>query len=108
MCDVIRDCRNVDRKIASSSAFSILIILSRNKSRGSVVWRNHENVHLTGIWVICFKLMESKVSLFWRRKWQPTPVFLPGESHRQRSLVGCSPWGRKESGMTKQLTTHKF
>ena len=31
----------------------------------------------------------------WRRKWQPTPVFLPGESHGQRSLVGCSPWGCK-------------
>ena len=35
---------------------------------------------------------------------QPTPVFLPGESHGQRSLVGCSPWGRKESGMTERLT----
>ena len=33
----------------------------------------------------------------WRRKWQPTPVFLPGRSHEQRSLVGYSPWGRKES-----------
>ena len=31
----------------------------------------------------------------WRRKWQPTPVFLPGESHRQRSLAGYSPWGHK-------------
>ena len=31
----------------------------------------------------------------WRRKWQPTPVFLPGKSHGQRSLVGFSPWGRK-------------
>ena len=31
----------------------------------------------------------------WRRKWQPTPVFLLGESHGQRSLVGYSPWGRK-------------
>ena len=30
----------------------------------------------------------------WRRKWQPTPVFLPGESQGQGSLVGCSPWGR--------------
>ena len=30
----------------------------------------------------------------WRRAWQPTPVFLPGESHGQRSLAGCSPWGR--------------
>ena len=36
----------------------------------------------------------------WRRKWQPTPVFLPRESHGQRSLVGCSPWGHKESDMT--------
>ena len=32
----------------------------------------------------------------WRRAWQPTPVFLPGESHGQRALVGCSPWGVKE------------
>ena len=36
----------------------------------------------------------------WRRAWLPTPVFLPGEPHRQRSLVGYSPWGRKESDMT--------
>ena len=33
----------------------------------------------------------------WRRKWHPTPVFLPGESHGQRSLVGYSPWGHKET-----------
>ena len=33
----------------------------------------------------------------WRRKWQPTPVFLPRISHGQRNLVGYSPWGRKES-----------
>ena len=31
--------------------------------------------------------------MHWRRKWQPTPVFLPGESHGWRSVVGCSPWG---------------
>ena len=36
----------------------------------------------------------------WRRKWQPTPVFLPGESHGQRSLVGYSPWGCQESDTT--------
>ena len=36
----------------------------------------------------------------WRRKWQPTAVFLPGESHGQRSLVGYSSWGRKESDRT--------
>ena len=40
---------------------------------------------------------------YWRRKWQPTPVFLPGESHGQGSLVGCSPWCHKELYTTKQL-----
>ena len=37
----------------------------------------------------------------WRRKWQPTPVFLPGQFHGQRSLVDCSPWSRKELDMTE-------
>ena len=37
----------------------------------------------------------------WRRKWQPTPVFLPQKSHGQRSLVGYSRWGHKESDMTE-------
>ena len=37
----------------------------------------------------------------WRRKWQPTPVFLSGKSHGQRNLVGYSPWGCKESDMTE-------
>ena len=41
----------------------------------------------------------------WRRKWQPPPVFLPGESHGQKSLTGCSPWGHKEVEMTEQLST---
>ena len=41
----------------------------------------------------------------WRREWQPTPVFLPGESHGQRSLVGYSPWGCKESDTT-EATSH--
>ena len=37
----------------------------------------------------------------WRRKWQPTPVFLPGKFHGQRHLVGHGPWGRKESDTTE-------
>ena len=37
----------------------------------------------------------------WRRAWQLTPIFVPGEFHGQRSLVGYSPWGRKELGMTE-------
>ena len=42
----------------------------------------------------------------WRRKWQPTPVFFPGESHGQGSLEDYSPWGRKEWDMTERLSTH--
>ena len=44
----------------------------------------------------------------WRRKWQLTPVSLPGKSHEQKSLVCCSPWGLKESDMTEQLTLSVF
>ena len=41
-----------------------------------------------------------------RRRWHPTPVLLPGKSHGQRSLVGCSPWGRKELDVTERLHFH--
>ena len=40
----------------------------------------------------------------WRRQWQPTSVFLPGQFHGQRSLVGYSPRGSKESDMTEKVT----
>ena len=39
----------------------------------------------------------------WRRKWQSTPLLLRGKSNGQRSLVGYSPWSRKESDMTERL-----
>ena len=40
----------------------------------------------------------------WRRKWQPTPIFLPGKFHGQRSLVGYSPRGHKDSDMAEQVS----
>ena len=43
-----------------------------------------------------------------RRAWQPTPVFLPGESHGQRSLEGYSPWGRKELDTTERPAHYKM
>ena len=53
----------------------------------------------------CMDIGATSLSLFtfmhWRRKWQPTPVFLPGESQGRRSLVGCRLWGRTESDTTK-------
>ena len=42
----------------------------------------------------------------WSRKWQSAPIFLPGEFHRPRSLLGYHWWGRRESDMTEQLSTH--
>ena len=44
--------------------------------------------------------------MWWRRQWHPTPVLLPGKSHGQRSLVGCSPWGCWESDTTERLHFH--
>ena len=54
-------------------------------------------------------MQETRVrSLGWEdplEKWQPTPAFLPGESHGQRSLAGCSPWVCKEADTTERLST---
>ena len=71
--------------------------------------------------VICFRIMvaqmvenqpdvqETRVQsrirkIPWRREWQPTPVFLPGEFHGQGSVAGYSPWGRKQLDTTEQLS----
>ena len=51
-------------------------------------------------------LMKLYMSLSWRRQWHPTPVLLPWKSHGRRSLVGCSPWGREESGTTEWFQFH--
>ena len=47
-------------------------------------------------------------NILWRRKWQPTPVFLPEKFHEQKSLAGYSSWGHQEWDMTEQLSTHFF
>ena len=46
--------------------------------------------------------------ILWRRKWQPTPVPLPGKSHGRKSVVDYSPWGRKESDTTERLSIHMY
>ena len=56
--------------------------------------------NLPAVWEAQFDPWVRKIP--WRRKGQPTLVFLPGESHGQRSLVGYSPWGPKELGITEQ------
>ena len=81
-----------------------------------------------GFFVFCFflrqlmEISEEGKGLYWerlesriwsgygegpqRRRWYPTPVFLPGKSHGRRNLVGCSPWGREESDTTEWLHFH--
>ena len=60
--------------------------------------------NLPAMWENWFDPSVGKIP--WGRKWVPTPVFLPGESHGQKSLMGYSPWGHKESDTTEHLSTH--
>ena len=74
-------------------------------------WGNHSGIVLPW-WLrqkICLQCRRPRFDPWvrkipWRREWLPTPVFLPGELHGQRSLAVYSPWGRKESDMTERLT----
>ena len=67
---------------------------------------------IKGLWTPVFcpgkysLLSHLPISRVRRRPWHPTPVLLPGKSHGRRSLVGCSPWGRKEWDTTEQLHFH--
>ena len=58
----------------------------------------------------CVSCLGGQILYYWatrgRRQWHPTLVLLPGKSHGQRSLVGCSPWGREESDTTERLHFH--
>ena len=81
------------------------------------------NCWYTLLWLLSFKLQDytsfwfiftcdchlellSVSLLIWRRQWHPTPVLLPGKSQGRRSLVGCSPWGRKELDTTERRHFH--
>ena len=56
----------------------------------------HHNSKASILWCSAF---------FWKRKWQSTPVFLPGKFHGQRNLAGYSPWGHKELAMTENISS---
>ena len=68
----------------------------------SMMWLHEAQIsYLAWKFINCYRL-----ALIWRRQWHPTPVFLPGSSHGQRSLVGCSPSGRYELDTTERLHFH--
>ena len=94
---------------------------SRLQSTGSQIvghdWATSPSYSLEGFWSVAVvkgllaNAREARDGLSawarkvpWRRKWQPAPVLLPGKFHRQRILVGYSPWCHKESDMTERLT----
>ena len=54
---------------------------------------------INGCWILS-KTFSASIEMIRRRQWHPTPVLLPRKSHGRRSLVGCSPWGRKQSDRT--------
>ena len=71
--------------------------------RNSSAWTWRREAGSVHYWIYALEILAYDQ---WRRKWHPTPVLLPGESHGRRSLVGCSPWGRKESDKTEWLHFH--
>ena len=82
----------------SSSNCSSLTCIQISQEAGQMVWYSHHFKNFPEFMVIH--------TVKRRRQWQPTPVLLPGQSHGQRSLVGCSPWGHKESDQTERLHFH--
>ena len=62
--------------------------------------------NLPAMWEIWVGFQDGKI--LWRRKWQPTPVLLPGESHEQRSLAGYNPWGLKELDRTEWVILIRY
>ena len=87
---LFHDPTDVGNLISGSSAFS--------KSSLNI-WKLSVHVLLKS----CLENFEYYCANIWRRQWHPTPVLLPGKSHGQRSLVGCSPWGREKSDLTERL-----
>ena len=67
---------------------------------------SHSLARISNMLKRVFNLLPDLIVYNWRRKWQPTPVLLPGKSHGRRSLVGYSPWDHKESDMTERLHFH--
>ena len=93
-------------KLAHFGNKAVKKFLASNKSISILPWpcrvSGEEFACQAGLWG--FNLWDGKIN--WRRKWQPTPVFLPGKSHAQRNLVGCGPWSAKELEMTWQLNNN--
>ena len=81
----------------------VLPVFERQDNRREGPTGSHFTVYLPQFRCTVFDVLQE---LSQRRQWHPTPVLLPGKSHRWKSLVGCSPWDRKELDMTERLHFH--
>ena len=112
---------NSKASIFQHSAFFMSQLLHPYITTGKTIALTIENSYIRAyfmgrkLFVIVFLIrlqvansLETRIELIplsiWRRQWQPTPVFLPGESQGWRSLVGCSPWGREELDILSDFT----
>ena len=96
--------------------FRICVFLILLKIRPERIWKDHNKFRHTACQLYSTMHVASLVARMvkcgsprfdpwvgkipWRRKWQPAPVFLPGESHGWRSVAGYSPWGHKETQLS--------
>ena len=70
-------------------------------------WSSANILTLFSLFLFCVSIFIVYIyCISWRRQWHPTPVLLPGKSRGQKSLVGCSPWGRSELDTTERLHFH--
>ena len=91
----------LEKEMATHTVF----LPGKSQGRGSLVscrlWSHTESDTTEAIQQQLQQLKGFPTSFDWRRKWQPSPVFLPGESQGQRTLVGCRLWGCTESDTTE-------
>ena len=88
------------RRVDGRYTYNLSAPLSSGVPGGPVVKNSPANAGAKGDMASIPGSEDPLEKILWRRKWQPTPVFLPGKPHRQRNLVGYNPWCRKESDRT--------
>ena len=100
---------NIYVKLAFIRAYGYIVEKAMAPHSSTLAWKipwteepgGLQSMGLRRVWHDWATSLSLFTFMHWRRKWQPTPVFLPGESQGQRSLVGCRLWGRTESDMTE-------